>query len=189
MKPYYDDGKGRKIYHGDCREILPALPKCDLVLTDPPYGIDYGCAGGFSTSHGWGPWRDNVTWDKHRPDKNIFALIFEISKTQIIWGGNYFSDFLPPSMGWIVWNKGQRNFSLADGELAWTSMSKALRIVDISRAVAMLDIKQHPTQKPLGLMKFCLNFAIKNSGEIKSTIDPFMGSGTTLRAAKDLNLA
>lgn len=189
MKPYYDDGAGRVIYCADCRDVLPLLEKADLCLTDPPYGIDYGRSGGFNAECGWGPWRENVSWDQQRPEKEIFDLVLKSSRHQIIWGANYFSDFLPPSMGWLVWNKGQRNFSLADGELAWTSMEKALRIADISRAEAILDVKQHPTQKPLRLMTFCLNYAIKNGGKIRSVVDPFLGSGTTLRACKDLNLA
>lgn len=190
MKPYYDDGKGIVIYHGDCLEILPTLPKVDLILTDPPYGIDYGRSGGFNASHGWGPWRENVSWDQNRPTAAIFTTMLLQCTNAIIWGGNYFADFLPPKMGWIVWNKGQRDFSLADGELAWTTFDKALRIADISRAEARLDVKQHPTQKPLRLMTYCFNYALRNvmGGGISTVCDPYAGSGTTLRAAKDLGL-
>lgn len=183
MKPYYEDS-AVKIYLGDCREILPQLEiePTTAVVTDPPYGIDYGRAGGFSASHGWGPWRENVSWDQKRPDKSIFDLLRSISNVQVVWGGNYFTDYLPPSMGWLIWDKGQRNFSLADCELAWTSLERAARIFDYPRGRALLDGKQHPTQKPVALMVWCLNYI----GNRQFILDPFMGSGTTLRAAKDL---
>ena len=71
---------------GDCREVLPTLGKVDAVVTDPPYGIDYGRAGGFSASHGWGPWRENVSWDIKRPEKDVFETILACSGEQIIWG-------------------------------------------------------------------------------------------------------
>ena len=98
---------------GDCREVLPTLGRVDAVVTDPPYGIDYGHAGGFSASHGWGPWRENVAWDQDRPCADTFAAILEAADEHIIWGGNYFSDMLPPTMRWLVWDKGQSDFSLA----------------------------------------------------------------------------
>jgi DNA modification methylase len=97
------------------------------------------------------------------------------SDYQIIWGGNYFTDYLPPSMQWLVWDKGQRNFSLADAEFAWSSQQKAARIFNYGRGAARLDGKQHPTQKPLALMKWCLGFIHAYC----SVLDPFMGSGTT----------
>lgn len=98
-----------------------------------------------------------------------------MSKEQIIWGGNYFTDILPPTMRWLVWDKGQRDFSLADFEMAWTSQWKAARIFDYARGKALRDGKEHPTQKPVELMSWCLTFVPK----AKSILDPFMGSGTT----------
>jgi len=167
---------------GDCLEIMPMLPKVDLVLTDPPYGIDYGRSGGFSASHGWGPWRENVLWDKERPSKEIFKLILSQSKVQIIWGGNYFTDYLPPTMQWLIWDKCQRNFSLSDFEMAWSSQYKASRIFNYSRAKARLDGKKHPTQKPIALMDWCLSFMPQGT-----VLDPFLGSGTTAVACERLN--
>lgn len=161
---------------GDCREYLPTAPIFDLCLTDPPYGIDYGRAGGFSATHGWGPWRENVSWDQERPSKELFELILSRSKAQIIWGGNYFTDYLPPSMQWLVWDKGQRDFSLADGEFAWTSQNKAARIFTYPRALALQDGKEHPTQKPVELMSWCLDQAPKT---VETVCDPFLGSGTS----------
>lgn len=101
--------------------------------------------------------------------------MIEMSDDQIIWGGNYFTDVLPPTMRWLVWDKGQRNFSLADCEFAWTNQWKAARIFDYARAKAMKDGKEHPTQKPVELMAWCLTFV----PDAKLILDPFMGSGTT----------
>lgn len=180
-----------KIINADCLDILKQLPdKCvDLVLTDPPYGIDYGgqlIKGEefkFNTNkHGWRNFGNNE-WDKERPSEEIFKEILRISKNQIIWGGNYFADLLPASQGWLVWNKGQRDFSLADGELAWTSFDRALRIFDYSRAKALQDGKIHPTQKPLQLMQWCLE---KGSKEGDLILDCFSGSGTTAIARHNL---
>lgn len=181
LTPYYSES-GITIYHGDCREILPHLEPVDLVLTDPPYGIDYGKSGGFNATHGWGPWRENVAWDKERPARDIFDLILKAGKSQIIWGGNYFTDYLPPTMQWLIWDKGQRDFSLADCEMAWSSQYKASRIFNYPRGAAVQDGKQHPTQKPLALISWCLGF----HKDAQTILDPFMGSGTTLRAAKDM---
>jgi len=110
-----------------------------------------------------------------RPAREIFDLIRACSREQIIWGGNYFTDYLPPTMRWLVWDKGQRDFSLADCEFAWSSQNKAARIFTYPRAKARLDGKQHPTQKPLALMKWCLGFL----PDATTILDPFMGSGTT----------
>jgi DNA modification methylase len=94
---------------------------------------------------------------------------------QIIWGGNYFTDYLPPSMQWLVWDKGQRNFSLADCEFAWSSQQKAARIINYARGRAVRDGKEHPTQKPVEVMEWCLGFL----PDARTILDPFMGSGTT----------
>lgn len=160
---------------GDCAEAMGLAGAVDLVLTDPPYGIDYGRAGGFSASHGWGQWRENVAWDQERPPREIFEAMLACSRDQIIWGGNYFTDYLPPTMQWLVWDKGQRDFSLADCEIAWSSQQKAARIITYARGKAVRDGKEHPTQKPIEVMVWCLGFAPK----AKTVLDPFMGSGTT----------
>lgn len=170
------------LYLGDCREILPTLGKVDAVVTDPPYGIDYGRAGGFSAFHGWGQWRENVEWDVSRPDREVFDLMLQVSREQIIWGGNYFTDFLPPTMRWLVWDKGQREFSLADFEMAWCSQNKAARIIDYGRGKAVRDGKEHPTQKPVEVIKWCIGFL----PDANTILDPFMGSGTTGVACQKL---
>jgi len=167
---------------GDCIEAIETVAPVDLVLTDPPYGIDYGNAGGFSEKHGWASRRGAAEWDKARPSRAIFDAMVACSKEQIIWGGNYFTDYLRPTMQWLVWDKGQRNFSLADCEFAWSSQNKAARIFDYARGKAVLDGKEHPTQKPVQLMQWCLEFAPK----AQTILDPFMGSGTTGVACANL---
>lgn len=154
----------------------------DLCLTDPPYGIDYGNQlkgkgnkTGGANKYGWKNY-DCPQWDKEKPKAQIFQQLFRISKDQIIWGGNYFIEALKPSQCWLVWNKGQRNFTLADGELAYTSFKKSLRIFDYSRSKALQDKKIHPTQKPIALMSWCL---LNNSKENNLIFDAFAGSFTT----------
>lgn len=175
------------LYLGDCMDVLPEAVKAmgggmfDAVLVDPPYGIDYGGllkgkgdGHGGSDANGWKSY-DAPDWDKERPAKDVFDLIRSASKHQIIWGGNYFTDYLPPTMQWLVWDKGQRGFSLADGEFAWSSQNKAARIFTYARAKALKDGKEHPTQKPVELMSWCLG----HLKDAKTILDPFMGSGTT----------
>jgi len=173
---------GCDLYLGDCLQVMPALGPVDAVVTDPPYGIDFGRGGGFSASHGWGPWREKVEWDSERPLPEVFSTMAACSRDQIIWGGNYFADLLPPRMRWLVWDKGQRDFSLADVELAWTSQQKAARAMTYPRAAALADGKVHPTQKPVALMEWCLGFL----PDARTVLDPFMGSGTTLVACQRL---
>lgn len=187
MRPYYQD-EFATIYHGDCMEIIAAggCHGVDALVTDPPYGIDYGRAGGFSASHGWATRRECVTWDRERPSKDVFAALLALDVPAVIWGGNYFADLLPPSMGWIVWDKGQRDFSLADVELAWTSERRAARCVVYPRGRALRDGKCHPTQKPLFVMTQSIEYLDASRGDRRRILDPFMGSGTTLRAAKDM---
>jgi len=179
LKPYYEES-GITIYHGDCRQILPQLARFDLLLTDPPYGVDADRDRN-SQKNGWVDY-GSTGWDKAPITKEHLDMCRASCDKAVIWGGNYFE--LPPSMGWLCWNKGQRAFSLADGELAWTSERQAMRIFDYSRGEALQDGKQHPTQKPIALMKWCIG----RMGLVCSIVDPFMGSGTSLVAAKDLGI-
>jgi DNA modification methylase len=165
------------LYLGDCLEILPTLQKVDAVITDPPYGINHARDRN-SQKDGWVDYPDNG-WDKERPSRAHFEAMLAASKDQIIWGGNYFTDYLPPTMQWLVWDKGQREFSLADCEFAWSSQQKAARIFNYSRGSALQEGKQHPTQKPVPVMSWCFSFVPK----AKTVIDPFMGSGSTGVAA------
>jgi DNA modification methylase len=158
------------LYLGDCREILPRLTGVDAVVTDPPYGI--GEHGGACRTRGKAGYakHKNKGWDVERPSSEVFKLIIDISHEQIIWGGNYFADLLPPTMGWLYWRK-LMGGDFSDGELAWTSRNGALR--EFTKCPKSMD-KSHPTEKPLSLMKWCLGFI---DGHL--VCDPYMGSGTT----------
>jgi DNA modification methylase len=168
--------------------------KADLLLTDPPYGIDYGGmlkgkgdGKGGADKNGWKSY-DAPDWDVERPNKNAFELMLKATNEQIIWGGNYFADVLPTKMCWLVWDKGQRDFSLADGELAWTSFEKALRIKTYSRANANRENKVHPTQKPIELLRWCIeDIAERNMKNVETILDLYGGSGSTLIACEQLN--
>jgi len=177
MKPYFETKLG-KLYHGDCLEIMPQIEPVDLVLTDPPYGIG---AGREKPHNGWCDYGIS-DWDLKRPPKACFDKILSASEIQIIWGGNYFTDYLKPTMQWFVWDKRQREFSLADCEFAWSSQKKASRIFNYSRAEALRDKKVHPTQKPIAVMVWTLNQVQKAS----TILDPFLGSGTTAIACERL---
>ena len=164
------------LYCGDCREILPMLPKCDLILTDPPYGIGADKAKAHSSIRDNDAW-ERRDWDNATPPEWLFGLMREKSGTLMVWGGNYFADMLPASSGWLCWRKPQAEtgFSLADIELCWTSMDFAARTKTLPRR----DGNEHPTQKPVAVMEWALSFAPKAA----TVCDPFMGSGTTGVAA------
>ena len=166
------------LYLGDCRDILPTLPKVDAIITDPPYGI--GKDGQVRTTGGNGGRKayDFKGWDAERPTKDVFDALLSVTDQIIIWGGNYFADMLPATGKWLVWDKGQR-INQSDGELAWTSWHGALRIKVLNRVELMTDGAEHPTQKPVRLMKWC----IEQAGNPERILDPFMGSGTTGVAA------
>ena len=177
---YHEDNPSLDIYCGDCLEILPLLPKVDLVVTDPPYGI--GEHGGACRTRGRPGYskHENLGWDKKTPPKEVFDLILASSLNQIIWGGNYFSDKLPPKMGWLYWRK-LMGGDFSDGELAWTSRDGALK--EFTKCPKGMD-KKHPCEKPVQLFSWCFNFFPEFSVSI---LDPFLGSGTTLVACKELN--
>uniref|UniRef100_A0A6H2A2X2 Putative methyltransferase n=1 Tax=viral metagenome TaxID=1070528 RepID=A0A6H2A2X2_9ZZZZ len=183
---YYQDD-AVYIIHGDCREILPKLPKVDLVLTDPPYGkecdIKNDSDSRWSAKNGFSDlWIENTQneWNK-KPDDEFLQEIISHGSNQIIWGGNYFN--LGATRCYLIWDKMQREFSFADAEIAWTSLDKSCRIFDYSRGAFNAEYKFHPTQKPISLMRW----SIEQSGECATILDPYMGSGSTIRAAKDLN--
>lgn len=185
--PYYDDGKGIVIYHGDCREILPHMPKVDLVLTDPPYGIGENhkrnkSRGKLAQPIDYGEYE----WDHAPCSDEVLCLALGSADRAIVWGGNYFTRVLSPGPGWLVWDK-INSGDFADCELAWTNLPQACRLFRHMWNGMLRDSERetrrvHPTQKPIALMHWCLSFA----PDAQTILDPFMGSGTTLRAAKDL---
>lgn len=163
------------LWNADCRDVLPTLGKADAVVTDPPYGIAKVWQGGFG--HGWSKAREQSElrneWDEAVPSADTMALILAAAPEIVIWGGNYFD--LPPSRCWLVWNKPERGFSLAEAELAWTNRDNVVRVCDAPRSESD---RQHPTQKPVKVMRFSID---KVKGQ--TILDPFMGSGTTGVAA------
>lgn len=170
------------LYLGNCLEILPTLPKVDAVITDPPYGIGKHGNDASTSSHGGRKAYEVLGWDASRPSAEIFKLVLNAGERHVIWGGNYFADLLPASMKWLVWDKGQR-IDQSDGELAYTSESGALRIFTLNRVELMKDGTEHPTQKPVRLMKWC----IEQAGNPQTILDPFMGSGSTGVAAMQMS--
>lgn len=178
FKPYYSD-EAVTIYNADCRQVLPFLGRFDLLLTDPPYGIgEKWAVDGAFASVGGKLWDSTSKWDSTVMQLEIDFAMAQAEKS-IIWGGNYYR--LNPSRGYLVWDKMQTGFSLADSELAWCSWEATPRTFRFARAQLATEGKVHPTQKPLGLMKWCIGIA----GEKVSTVlDPFAGSGTTGVAAK-----
>ena len=181
MEPFYQDD-AVTIYHGDCREIVPQLGKFDLLLTDPPYGIGNFVAGGGNSLS-----KDECVeinkWDK-APSEETLKMCLESSKLAIVWGGNYLCGALGNCRAPLIWNKGLRGMHFADEEMAWTNFDfGTLRILDLHlQNSETFKQRQHPTQKPIEVMRWC----IARAGNVQTILDPFSGSGTTGRAAKDL---
>jgi site-specific DNA-methyltransferase (adenine-specific)/modification methylase len=174
---------GVRLILGDCREVLPTLDRFDAVVTDPPYGLGESSrkvAARGTSSAKWknGKARDygDFDWDRSPPSGELIDLLRAVSRYQIIFGGNYF--LLPPTSCWLVWNK-QTSGDFADCELAWTNLKKAVRKIDWlwnGFAKKGQDERVHPTQKPYGVMHWCLGHL---PDDAKTVCDPFMGSGTT----------
>ena len=177
IKPYYEHA-GITIYHADCREVLPFIGRFDLCLTDPPYGLGDRLKGGNGE---WGKgFREAPTWDRGTVDFSVFTHLLQISDSAIIWGGNYYP--LHPVRGWLSWDKCQEHSS-GHFELAWTNLDIPTRVWRSSRVEVYSEMdKRHPTQKPEKLMTWCIGHAPRAD----TILDPFMGSGSTLVAAKNL---
>jgi len=179
-----------EFYNCDNMELMAKYPDgyFELAIVDPPYGIGADKAQN-AGGEKWGFKQYKQTdWDSSIPSKEYFAELKRVSKNQIIWGGNYMTEHLPPSMGWIVWDKEQPDFSLADGELAWTSFKKALRIFELSRGKALANNNEdgrriHPTQKPVRLYEWLLANYAKEGDKI---LDTHVGSGSSRIACHNL---
>lgn len=188
MKPYYEED-GIVIYCADCREILPTLPKVDCIITDPPYGVDF--------VHGHNPNNPNaskfngigIVGDDMPFDPSEFLEFRHV----VLWGANHYADKLPTSdKRWLIWDK-RCGIAAKDGsdcEMAWAkgtggTADRMFRHLwdgfnrDSERGIPRV----HPTQKPVPLMEWCIGFYPK----AELILDPFMGSGTTLVAAKKLD--
>jgi len=171
------------LWLGDCLEVMATWPDgvVDAVVTDPPYGLGIakkGAVGSNTTTKKKHHFREygDQSWDLLPPTTEQVQWIVNKAKEAVVWGGNYWQ--LPPSSCWLIWDKSQRNFTFADGELAWTNLLRAVRIKTIPRAVSSRKSGLHPTQKPLSLMQWCISLT-----EGLIIADPYMGSGTTGVAA------
>jgi len=171
------------LYLGDCAEILPTLGQFDAVVTDPPYGIDVANTkylGLTKRKNAATAPRDygHSDWDSKPINKQDIDLIRNISKWQIIFGGNYFE--LPPTKCWLIWDKENGSSSFADAEMAWTNLDKAVRLKRYMWHGMLRANNEprgdHPTQKPVGIMEWVISHL---PAETQTIIDPYMGSGTT----------
>jgi len=187
--PYYE-ANGITIYHGDCAQILPFLDPVDLLLTDPPYGIGESSKKNATRARATAKWGNakpsdygEYDWDKAPIDYGLITACINKAKTAIIFGGNYYP--LPPSSCWLIWDKENGACDFADGEMAWTNMPRAMRIKrHLWNGFCRVgnEDRYHPTQKPCAIMTWCIEQAGDN---VETILDPFMGSGTTLVAAKN----
>tara|TARA_R110002153_G_scaffold272334_1_gene440895 strand:+ start:418 stop:1053 length:636 start_codon:yes stop_codon:yes gene_type:complete len=151
----------------------------DLAIVDPPYGIN---RGGQEETFTKNPkhkrkHHEQKAWDNETPTKEYFDELFRVSKNQIIWGANYFVEFLNEgTMGWIFWYKGQEGLTMSDGEIAYSSFQRATRQVNINRGfIARNGGSIHPTQKPVKLYEWLLDNYAKEGDKI---LDTHLGSGS-----------
>ena len=195
MNPYYQDDHVT-LYHGNAADVLPGLPKVNLVLTDPPYGLR-----AWNTSGGQSLKKEEAVaagkWDS-LPDEALMLAVVNSADYAIIWGGNYLCGILGSFPCALVWNKERRGMHFADGEIAWTNLDSTCRMFDMeivgkwrSSASTPADKRPkrlHPTQKPDQLMRWCIDRAqrVAKIPDNSVIIDPFAGSGSTLRAARSM---
>ena len=165
------------LYNMDCMDALRQTPDkyYELCIVDPPYGI------GISSN----PVRqqhDKKQWDNAIPKADYFSQLMRVSKNQIIWGGNYFLDYLGASQGFVIWDKVQpQDFSLAMCEFAWSSIQSPAKMW--KRSVLAERNKIHPTQKPVDLYEWLLTNYAKPGQKI---LDTHLGSGSSAIAANNL---
>lgn len=195
MQPYYDRD-GIRIFHADCRDVLPSIDPATvaLVLTDPPYGIAVYTDGGPTTKNL--PHMGTAKRTQRREKRPVYGDNEPFDPSHILrfprlvlFGGNYYADKLPPARGWIVWDKreGRGSDFTSDAELAWSNLSNRVRLYSqmwrgmICKGEENGKERLHPTQKPVALMTWILEQWTQPGDLI---LDPYMGSGTTLVAAQ-----
>ncbi|MCB0541129.1 MAG: site-specific DNA-methyltransferase [Bacteroidetes bacterium] len=177
-KPLLPAVPSSEVYLMDCIDGMKHYPDkyFDLACIDPPYGIGHSLLSGEKRGSKFVRTERHVDWDV-LPTDDFWIELFRVSKNQIIWGGNYFLDNLPPTRGMIIWDKIQM-FSGADFEFAWTSFDNSAKAFRMSRVEAYGNIdKIHPTQKPISLYDFCFQFAKVEVGA--NILDTHLGSGSS----------
>jgi len=170
---------------GDCMDVMKTFPDghFDLAIVDPPYGI--GRAGhALSISKNkkkqWHKHYPDKGWDERIPSPKYFAELRRVSSNQIVWGGNYFTAHLPASRCWVLWYKGQRDLSMADGEMAWCSFDQVARQFELHRTHLWQEGTIHPTQKPVKLYSWLME---KYAAPGMKVLDTHLGSGSIAIAA------
>ena len=172
-------------FNKDCMVGLKEYPDkyFNLAIVDPPYGND-----GKVTRVG-GTWASKygttiTKWDI-KPPQEFFDLLLQKSKYAIVWGGNYFSDMLPPSRNYIIWDKKSipENFTMAMCEYAWTNIEGNAKIFRKTPNATSKNPRIHPTQKPIELYEWILQKYAKNDDII---LDTHVGSGSSLIACERL---
>jgi site-specific DNA-methyltransferase (adenine-specific) len=187
MTPYYADDFVT-LYHGDCRQMDLAALGADVIVTDPPYGIGWDTRGRS---------RGGQDFPAMVGDRDAFdpAFLLALELPTVVFGANHYADRLPPSPSWLVWDKrpAMRSTHQADCELAWSNLGGPARMFRFTWSGGHTEIyvnrgelangkrRYHPTQKPIALMTWVIGRCPKGT-----ILDPFVGSGTTLLAAKRL---
>ena len=183
MKPYYEHA-GITIYHGDCRDLLPTLGDDCVVVSDPPYGVSHSRGRSSDRGKGKALGASLIHGDCDPFDPAPLLRFAEV----IIWGANYYAARLPDQGRWLIWDKqghgGSGDFS--EAEIAWHSRGRAVKFfrhmwLGVQRASEVGAPRLHPTQKPERLFTWCISQLHGATGII---VDPYMGSGTLLVAAK-----
>lgn len=176
-------------YNMDCMEYMRTLPDkaFELAIVDPPYGIGVDGQVGrydFKKPKHSRKGHTQKDWDKSIPTKEYFDQLFRVSKNQIIWGSNYFVEHLREGhKGWIVWDKGQRDLTMSDCEIAYSSFDVPTRVFVLNRVALLHEGTIHPTQKPIALYNWIFNRYAQPGDKI---LDTHLGSGSSRIAAYDL---
>jgi DNA modification methylase len=175
----YYDHDGIQIYHGDCLEIMPGLGRFDLLLTDPPYGIERFKRGSLRFDKK-GEFPQGIAWDV-APEEGFLSDLLNTATLAIVWGFNNLP--LPRTEHFLVWDKEQTVDNFASAELAWSNLPTPAKVFRYSiHRHNSSKAGGHPTEKPIKLMTWCISLA----GEVQTIFDPYAGIGTTGLAAKEL---
>lgn len=157
-------------HHIDCMEFMAKVPDkfYRLAIVDPPYGINKDGQIKTTGGHGGRKAHSKKNWDAQRPSGEYFSELFRVSVNQVVWGANYYPEYLKGTMGWIFWDKGQ-DINQSDGELAFTSFESAFRRIKMNRVELLKQGTIHPTEKPIKLYRWILQNYAKPGDNIIDT--------------------